>query len=251
MAPEGGVCLLLNTETVSIRMSTAARSLDGVDTASLPPVRTFKPRRRSLSAARQAWVSEQLARWGLAESGARLDLTEVFGRTAPVVLDVGVGGGEATVVLARQRPHEDTIAVDVHTPGISQVLAAIDADGLTNLRVVHGDALVFLDRLAPASLAGIRVWFPDPWPKARHRHRRLVQPTTVAALVDRLAVGGVLHLATDVDDYAVQMMSVCAREPRLVGGVVERPAWRPVTRFEARGAREGRTAVDLLYERHR
>lgn len=196
-------------------------------------------------------MREQLARWGCAESGEALDLTAVFGRTAPVVLDVGVGGGEATVALARQRPHEDVIAVDVHTPGISQVLAAIEAGGLANLRVVHGDALVFLDRLAPASLAGIRVWFPDPWPKARHRHRRLVRPDTVAQLVDRLVVGGVLHLATDVDDYAAQMRSVCEAEPRLTGGVVERPVWRPVTRFEQRGTAEGRRATDLVYRRIR
>lgn len=219
------------------------------DAAAVPRVRTFKPRRRALSPARQAWVSEQLDRWGLAETGERLDLAEVFGRTAPVVLDVGIGGGEATIALARQRPHEDVIAVDVHTPGISQVLAAIEVDRLDHLRVVHGDALVFLERLAPESLATIRVWFPDPWPKARHHHRRLVRPDTVSQLVDRLRIGGVLHLATDVADYAAQMRSVCDAEPRLAGGVIERPAWRPVTRFEARGAREGRTATDLVYRR--
>lgn len=216
---------------------------------SRPPVRTFKPRRRSLSTARQSWVEQQLERWGLAESGPMLDPVLVFGRRAPLVLDIGFGGGEALIQLARARPDEDVIGVEVHTPGISQVLDGLERHGLANVRLVAGDALVFVDRVPAGSLAGVRVWFPDPWPKARHRQRRLVRSDVVASLTERLEVGGWLHLATDVDDYAVQMRAVCGAEPRLAGGVVERPGWRPVTRFEQRGATEGRRATDLVYRR--
>lgn len=178
-----------------------------------------------------------------------LDLARVFGRVAPVVLEIGFGAGEGTLALAAARPDEDVVAVDVHTPGVARLLERIEVEGLTNVRVVHGDALVFLHRIAPNALHGVRVFFPDPWPKARHRHRRLVRPDVVADLVDRLTIGGTLHLATDVADYARQMVAVCDAEPRLVGGVVPRPSWRPLTRFEAEGRAAGRVSIDLRYTR--
>ena len=169
-----------------------------------------------------------------------------FGRTVPVVLEVGFGYGDATVELAVAEPDVDVIAVDVHTPGVAGVLDAIDRRGLRNLRLVHGDAVVFLDRVPAASLAGIRVFFPDPWPKVRQRHRRLIRPDTIGPFVERLAVGGVLHLATDIDDYAAQMGEVCAGEPRLTP--VPAP-WRPSTRYELKGADAGRHAIDLAWAR--
>lgn len=178
-----------------------------------------------------------------------LDFTSVFGRVAPVILEIGFGGGEGTVALAAARPDEDIVAVDVHTPGVARLLQHIEADGLTNIRVVHGDALVFLRRVAPGSLAGVRVFYPDPWPKARHHRRRLVRAEVVADLVDPLIAGGTLHLATDVGEYARQMAEVCDAEPRLSGGVVPRPAWRPLTRFEAQGQSAGRVSIDLWYRR--
>jgi tRNA (guanine-N7-)-methyltransferase len=186
----------------------------------------------------------------LHEDGDRLDLADVFDRCDQVVLDIGFGGGQELIDLARERPLEATIGVDVHTPGVARVLAAIES-GLSNVRVVQGDALVFLGRLAPASLHGIRIFFPDPWPKVRQRHRRLVQAHNVDRLVERLALGGTLHLATDVDDYAGQIAAVCGAHPQLRGGVVDRPSWRPETRFELRGRAEGRTPTDLVYERIR
>jgi tRNA (guanine-N7-)-methyltransferase len=185
----------------------------------------------------------------ISDEGPVLDLAALVDPGDDVVLDIGFGGGESVIALALARPHQSIIGVEVHTPGIARVLADVETHALTNVRVVEGDAVRVLDRVPLGSLAGVRVWFPDPWPKVRQRDKRLVQLPVVARLVDRLRPGGELHLATDVADYAAQMESVCAAEPRLSGGVVERPEWRPLTRFEQRGIDEGRTAVDLVYRR--
>ncbi len=174
---------------------------------------------------------------------------EVFGRDGDVVLDVGFGHGESTIAMAAAAPDTDVVGVEVHTPGVVTVLDAIEHVPLPHVRVVHGDLLVLLDRIAPGSLAGVRVYFPDPWTKRRNHHRRLIAPDVVAAFVDRLRPGGFLHLATDIADYAEAMRSVCDAEPRLVGGVIDRPPWRPLTRFEQRGLDAGRKPVDLLYTR--
>lgn len=216
-----------------------------------PRARTFKPRRRSLSPARAAAYAAAYERWGLTVDGAVLSLPEVFGSDGPFVLDVGFGGGEALLALARARPDQCVIGVEVHTTGLAAVSEAITAESLTSVRIVEGDALDLLPRLAPASLDEIRVWFPDPWPKQRQQHRRLVRPDVVASLVDRLRTGGRLHLATDHPDYSLQMQRVCDACPALSGGVVERPPWRPVTRFESRGLAEDRIPVDLIYVRGR
>lgn len=209
--------------------------------------RTFKPRRRRGSPGREALLARMRPHL-LSEQGDRLDLSSTIDPSDRVVLDVGFGGGQELIAMAIARPEESIIGVEVHTPGIARVLAAIE-EGLSNVRVVDGDALVFLDRLPPQSLAGVRIYFPDPWPKIRQRDRRLVQTKNMTRFVDRLAVGGTLHIATDVTDYAAQAEMVCGADPRLRGGRVERPSWRPETRFERRGRDEGRDAVDLIYER--
>lgn len=205
--------------------------------------RTFKPRRRQLSARRTAALDAGMPRWAFDEAGPVLELA------GDVVLDIGIGAGDALVPLAIAEPHRTVIGCDVHTPGIAAVLSAIEEHALTNVRVVHGDAIGFLDRLVPGSLAGVRIWFPDPWQKARQRHRRLVRPDVADRLVDRLRPGGWLHLATDIDDYAAQMGRVCGAHPQLDGGPIARPEWRPVTRYEQRGLDAGRTVTDLWYER--
>jgi tRNA (guanine-N7-)-methyltransferase len=181
--------------------------------------------------------------------GDVLELGGVFGAGRPVVLDIGFGGGEGLVEMATARPDECVIGVEVHTPGVARVIEAIETDEWTHVRVVEGDVLDFLPRLALNSLAGVRIWFPDPWLKQRQQHRRLVRPEVVASLVDRLTVGGTVHVASDIADYVRHTERVVEGEPRLRGGVVDRPTWRPVTRFEQRGLREGRTATDLVYER--
>jgi tRNA (guanine-N7-)-methyltransferase len=209
---------------------------------------TFKPRRRRMSP-RRAEAYERRRDTLIGDAGDLLDLSTLVVPGDDVVLDIGFGGGESVITLALERPGQSIIGVEVHTPGIARVLADVETHGLGNVRVVEGDAVLFLDRVPLGALAGVRVWFPDPWPKVRQRDKRLVQLPVVTRLVDRLRPGGELHLATDVADYAVQMAAVCAAEPRLSGGVVERPTWRPLTRFEQRGLDEGRTAVDLVYRR--
>ncbi len=166
-----------------------------------------------------------------------------------VVLDIGFGTGGALIAMAGLRPSEAVVGVDVHTNGVARVLEAVDANGWQHVRIVEDDVLELLPRLPMASLAGVRMFFPDPWPKTKQRNRRLARPEVIAQLVDRLRVGGTLHVATDIADYAEQVTRLCTAELRLHGGVVARPEWRPVTRFETRGLAEGRQPIDLIYSR--
>lgn len=178
-----------------------------------------------------------------------------FGRAAPVLLEIGSGMGETTAALAAAEPDVDHLAVEVYEPGLAHLLMRLDEGGLTNQRLLRGDAVVLIsDALAPASLDGIRIFFPDPWPKRRHRKRRLVQPGFVRLAASRIRAGGTLHLATDWPDYAEQMRSVCTAEPSLrplgapaEDGWPERPAWRPLTKFERRAVTDRRPVRDLLY----
>ena len=182
---------------------------------------------------RAAAYASALARIGLAVDGPELGLADEFASDGPFVLDIGFGAGEALLAMARERPAECVIGVEVHTTGLAAVAQGVEADGITNVRLVEGDALELLARIASDTLDEVRIWFPDPWPKQRQRHRRLVRADVVTGLVDRLHVGGLLHLVTDVPGYSLQIQQVCGAEGRLFGGVVDRPPWRPVTRFEA------------------
>ncbi|HEU4349313.1 MAG TPA: tRNA (guanosine(46)-N7)-methyltransferase TrmB [Actinoplanes sp.] len=175
-----------------------------------------------------------------------LDLDELFGRAAARVLEIGFGMGEATATMAAADPDRDYLAVEVHTPGIGNLLALIGERGLTNVRVAHGDAMELVRRLAPESLDAVHVFFPDPWPKARHHKRRLIQPGNVELLRRALRIGGVLHCATDWPDYAGQMAEDLAGDPELERA---EPADRPSTRFELRGVRAGRPISDLRFRR--
>ncbi len=217
------------------------------------PALTFKVRRRGLSDKRQREFDEWIQKWSIALEGPVLDWADVFGPDRDpgrgVVLDIGFGHGESTIQMARAQPHLDVIGVEVHDPGVVTVLDAIENDPLPHVRVMHGDLVEFLKRIGPESLAVVRIYFPDPWKKTRQHHRRLVRDDIVAALVDRMQIGGELHLATDIADYATLMQRVCDDEPRLTGGVIERPDERPLTRFEHRGLDEGRPPVDLRYVR--
>jgi tRNA (guanine-N7-)-methyltransferase len=210
-------------------------------------VRTFKPRRRPLSVERAALMARLERQLCLAETGDPVEPVVTFGRDVPLVVDIGIGFGDSLTTMAAAEPDTDLIGCDVHTPGIASSLARIESMGLTNVRLVHGDALVFLDRIEPGTLAGIRIYFPDPWPKARHRHRRMTREEHVARFVRLLAPGGFLHVATDIDDYAAQTKRICDAHPELDGGVIDRPDWRPVTRYERKGLTAGRKITDLLY----
>lgn len=218
-------------------------------------LRTFHPRRGRMGGHQQDALHRLWPRYGLAVVDG--DTTPVlpaalFGRTAPVVLEIGFGMGEATAAMAQADPASDYLGVEVHTPGIASLLALVEQYRLGNVRVARGDAMELVRRLPPGSLAGIHAFFPDPWPKARHHKRRLVQPTHVALLSSRLTAGGVLHCATDWAPYAAAMRQTLDADPALrnaYGGYAPRPAHRPVTRFERRGVRAGREVFDLVYRR--
>jgi tRNA (guanine-N7-)-methyltransferase len=214
-----------------------------------PPVRTFKPRRRSLTPGRAQVFARLAPLFTLPDDGPLLDLDEVFGRLADVVLDIGFGIADSLLAMAVAQPGLDVIGVEVHTPGIAGALAGIEEHGLTNVRLVHGDALEFVSRLPSQSLTGIRIFFPDPWPKARHHHRRLVRDDVVSRFVELLRADGWLHVATDNDDYAEQIQAVCDHQAKLRGGRIPRPPDRPLTRYEQKGIEVGHTVADFWYNR--
>ncbi|ADD40021.1 tRNA (guanine-N(7)-)-methyltransferase [Stackebrandtia nassauensis DSM 44728] len=180
-------------------------------------------------------------------------LPEIFGRTAPVVLEIGSGMGDATVAMAAADPDRDYLAVEVHVPGIANLMMRAEEHELTNLRVFEGDAVSLARSCLPAdTLDAIHVFFPDPWPKARHHKRRLISPENVALLRSRLRRGGAFHLATDWEHYAESMLEVLDADPGLSNahdGFAPRPDWRPVTKFERRGIAEGRQIFDLEFVR--
>ena len=210
-------------------------------------VPTFKPRRRQLSPTRQALLERLSRTLCLEVTGGPFDAEVEFGRRAPLVLDIGIGWGDALITAAEAEPDVDVIGADVHTPGIAGSLARIEELGLTNVRLIHGDALRFVERVAPGSLAGIRLYFPDPWPKAKHRARRMTTPERIDRFVELLEPGGTFHVATDIDDYAEQTRRLCDDHERLDGGPIDRPSWRPLTRYESKGLEAGRSVTDLLY----
>jgi tRNA (guanine-N7-)-methyltransferase len=219
---------------------------DGAVTTEHPgSVRTFKRRVGRLSSTQEDALDRLWADLGLDADGTPLDLPAVFGRVAPVVLEIGFGMGEATAAMAAEQPGLDVLAVDVHTPGHGNLLKLVEAAGLTNVRVVSGDARVLLgSMLGPASLHEVRVFFPDPWPKAKHVKRRLVTTSFADLVADRLVDGGRLHVATDMAAYAEQAADVLGGHPLLE--VVDEVPWRARTKFEQRGIDAGRPPYDLV-----
>lgn len=230
------------------------------------PLRTFHPRRATLGRDREHALAHLWPRFGFsvhddALGGApttpdgALDTRALFSRDAPLVLEIGSGMGETTAAMAAADPGRDYLAVEAHLPGVANLLVLLDRAGLTNVRVAHGDALDLVRRRVPeGTLDAVHVFFPDPWPKARHHKRRLVQPTHVALLRSRLRVGGTLHCATDWADYAEQMLDVLTADPGLentADGFAPRPAHRPVTKFEQRGLDLGHAVHDVVVRRVR
>jgi tRNA (guanine-N7-)-methyltransferase len=180
-----------------------------------------------------------------------VDLAQVFGRPAPTILEIGFGMGEATAHIAGVMPERNFLCCEVHPPGVGALLKRIGEQGLTNIRIVEHDAVEVLDRmLAEGALAGVHIFFPDPWHKARHNKRRLLQPPFVAKLLPRLQAGGYIHCATDWEPYAQQMLQVLGAQPGLrntAAAFAERPAYRPLTKFENRGLRLGHGVWDVVF----
>jgi tRNA (guanine-N7-)-methyltransferase len=216
-------------------------------------VRSFVLRQGRMSPAQQRACDELLPRYGVPFRAEPLDFAQAFGRLAPVVLEIGFGMGETTAAIAAAHPATDFLGVEVHLPGVGALLRRIEAAHLTNVRIIRHDAVEVVDAMiARGALAGIHVYFPDPWPKKRHHKRRLLQPAFVRALAERLAIGGYLHVATDWSDYAEEVLAALEAEPLLRNrgdGFAPRPAWRPQTKFELRGRALGHAVYDLLFER--
>jgi len=217
------------------------------------PIRSFVLRQGRVSNAQARYLDEGLPRWGVPYRAGLLDLDALFGRRAPRILEIGCGMGETTAAIAAAHPDQDYLGIEVHTPGVGSLLKEIAVRELANLRVVQHDAVeVVRDMLPEQCLAGIHIYFPDPWPKKRHHKRRLIQPPFVAMLATRLAPGGYIHCATDWQEYAEQMLAVLAAEPLLKNTAPDfapRPDYRPLTKFEQRGQRLGHGVWDVIFTR--
>lgn len=217
------------------------------------PIRSFVLRQGRYSSAQQRAHESLLPRFGVPFQSAPLDFDVLFGRRAPRILEIGFGMGEATAAIAQAMPECDFLAVEVHAPGVGSLLKLLDQRGLANCRIVQHDAAeVAAQMIPPASLAGIHVFFPDPWPKKRHHKRRLLQPGFVHCLALLLSAEGYLHAATDWEDYATAILSACAAEPLLENtaqGFATRPAYRPLTKFERRGLCLGHGVWDIIFRR--
>ncbi|WP_394297372.1 tRNA (guanosine(46)-N7)-methyltransferase TrmB [Streptomyces albus] len=218
-------------------------------------IRSFRPRRGRVTAGQGEALRRLWPSWGLDIDGrSTLDLDALFGGL-PVVLEIGFGMGEATARMAADDPGTGILAADVHTPGQGNLLALAEREGLTNVRVANGDAIILLrEMIEPGALAGLRVFFPDPWHKKRHHKRRLIQPEFVTLAAERLRPGALFHCATDWEPYAEQMLEVLTACPELEntrsdGGYAPRPAFRPMTKFESAGLEKGHRVHDLLFRR--
>ena len=221
------------------------------------PVRSFVLRQGRLTPGQARALAQHADRYLLAVPAAgepALDLDRVFGRSAPRVLEIGFGNGDAVLATASAEPERDFIGIEVHGPGVGRLLKDAADAGISNLRVFQHDAVEVLQRAVPAaSLAEIRVFFPDPWPKKKHHKRRLIQPALVQLLRSRLRPGGLIHLATDWPAYAEHMLAVMSVAPGLGNlavddGFVPRPDSRPLTHFEQRGLKLGHPVFDLMFQ---
>ncbi|MGH8363385.1 MAG: tRNA (guanosine(46)-N7)-methyltransferase TrmB [Gammaproteobacteria bacterium] len=225
----------------------------------LPPrgrgIRSFVLRQGRITRGQRSAFIRLMPRYGLDPAHGAFDFTSTFDREARRTLEIGFGNGEALLVLARAHPEEDFLGVEVHRPGIGRLLLALEAEQLSNVRVICADAVDVLQRCVPdASLDAVLIYFPDPWPKKRHHKRRLVQTEFAALVARKLKTGGRFNLATDWPDYAEQMLAVLSACPDLVNtagddGYAPRPPQRPLTKFEHRGLKLGHPVRDLVFAR--
>src|SRR5690554_8171246 len=217
-------------------------------------IRSFVHRRAHITPSQREALDRLMPLWAIDFSRQVLDFEQAFGRQAPTILEIGFGMGETTEKIALARPQDNFLGVEVFNAGVGAMLKRIDESGLTNVRIIQHDAVEVLQHMiAPGSLAGVHIYFPDPWPKKRHHKRRLIQPPLVALLASRLKPGGYMHLATDWENYAEQMLEVLSNEPQLentvADGYAPRPEFRPQTKFETRGLRLGHGVWDLIFRR--
>lgn len=219
-------------------------------------IRSFVTRAGRVSTGQARALEELGPKFTLPYAKEALDIDAAFGRQAPTIFEIGFGMGETSAKIAGLMPEKNFIGVEVHTPGVGSLLKLIGENELSNMRIIQHDAVEVLNNMIPpASLDGVHVYFPDPWHKARHNKRRLIQGPMVALLSSRLKPGGYIHCATDWEEYAVQMLEVLSAEPTIkntatdISGYAERPDYRPITKFETRGIRLGHGVWDLVFEK--
>jgi len=218
-------------------------------------IRSYVLRQGRVSNAQRRAHDTLLPRYGIEYSPAPLDFDAAFGRAAPRILEIGFGMGETTATIAATHREIDYLALEVHTPGVGSLLKQIEALGLSNVRIIQHDAVEVLERMIPAaSLNGVHIFFPDPWPKKRHHKRRLIQSPLVSLLASKLKPGGYVHAATDWEEYAQQILDIFSDEPLLdntADGFAPRPEYRPLTKFEQRGLKLGHGVWDIVFRRKR
>ena len=218
-------------------------------------IKSFALRQGRLSKAQQNALETLWPQFGLEVDNELLDFTQVFQRDAPTIVEIGFGMGKSLAEMAEANPEINYIGIEVHRPGVGALLRLIAEKGLTNIRIFNHDAIDILEQKIPKnSLAGLYLFFPDPWHKKRHHKRRIVQPSFVKSIAQHLKIGGHFHMATDWEDYAEYMMEVMntATEYRNIAGekaYTPRPDYRPLTKFEQRGQRLGHGVWDLVFER--
>lgn len=217
-------------------------------------IRSYVLRQGRVSNAQGRAVENLLPKFGITHSLQLIDYIELFSRPAPTILEIGFGMGETTATIASTNPQNNYLAIEVHTPGVGNLLKEIDAQQLSNLRIIQHDAIEILrDMIPAASLAGVHIFFPDPWPKKRHHKRRLIQASLVKTLCDKLLPGGYIHVATDWQEYAEHILATLAAEPLLANsadGYAPRPPYRPLTKFEQRGLKLGHGVWDIIFTRN-
>ena len=216
-------------------------------------IRSYVLRQGRVSNAQQRSLDTLLPRFGIPYAAEPLDLAAAFGRAAPKFLEIGFGMGETTAAIAQANPQNDYLAIEVHSPGVGSLLKQIGEMNLANVRIIQHDAVEVLQHMiADQALDGAHIFFPDPWHKARHKKRRLIQPPLVAVLAQKLKTGGYIHAATDWQDYAEQILAVLGAEPLLQNTARDyapRPDYRPLTKFEQRGLRLGHGVWDMIFRR--
>jgi len=215
------------------------------------PIRSYVLRQGRLTAAQGRAHAELLPRFGIAYAPQLVELDVAFGRAAPKIVEIGFGMGDTTARIAAAHPDNDYLGIEVHMPGVGSLLKHVTEAGLTNVRVIQHDAVEVLEHMiAPGTLAGAHIFFPDPWPKKRHHKRRLLQPPFIQLLATRMKAGAYLHVATDWEEYAHQILEVLSAESLLVNtadGFAPRPGYRPLTKFEQRGLKLGHGVWDAIF----
>ena len=213
-----------------------------------PSVRSYSIRGSRITEAQRTAKDALQAVHGIEFKQEQINIPAIFPASEKVIMEIGFGMGEATAIIAKNHPNNGYIAVDVHPPGIGRLLARIVENDLTNLKVIEEDVHVVLQHMiADESLDGIHLFFPDPWPKKKHNKRRIVNAGFLSLIHPKIKKGGFIHIATDWVPYAVSIQEVFAASPLFTGGVIDKPEWRPVTRFEGQGIDKDHAVNDMIY----